>query len=226
MLIVLIVSAGVAASVFIQTSNSLEIQSLKTGSHTTKELSSGLSVFEIIGQKGDYGIQHLGIVVQIKPGSPPVNLNNSFILISEGNQKALLHYGGYNNADIFKNPARGNYFEDVLENIRECTRKSFGIGVLQDSDNSISQINPVMNRGDKAILFIVCDEHISHLLYTGRNGQDGPLHDTSFSYFESSDNLAYYDEEVSDNEDYDNRPHSFGIIANRGAINYSTLLSS
>ncbi len=77
MLIAFLVSAGVAASVFIQSSNTLQIQSLKTGRQTTEELASGLKVNEIIGQKGDYGIHYLGILVQLKPGSPPVNLNNS-----------------------------------------------------------------------------------------------------------------------------------------------------
>lgn len=209
MLIAFLVSAGVAASVFIQSSNTLQIQSLKTGRQTTEELASGLKVNEIIGQKGDYGIHYLGILVQLKPGSPPVNLNNSFILISEGNQKSLLHYGGYNNPDIFKNPARGDYFEDVLEKIRECTRESFGIGVLQDADNSITQTNPVLTKGDKAILYVVCDEYTDFLLYTGGNGQDGPLFGTTFLPFESSDNMAYYDEEVNDNEDYDNTEDIF-----------------
>ncbi|HMA83908.1 MAG TPA: hypothetical protein VKP59_06745, partial [Candidatus Thermoplasmatota archaeon] len=209
MLITFIVSAGVAASVFIQSSNTLQIQSLKTGRQTTEEIASGIKVNEIIGQKGDYGIHYLGILVQTKPGSPSINLNNSYILISEGTQKSLLHYGGYNNPDIFKNPARGDYFADVLDKIRECTRESFGIGVLQDLDNSITQKNPVLNRGDKAILYIVCDEHTDQLLYTGGNGQDGPLHGTSFLFFESSDNLAFYDEEVNDNDDYDNTEDIF-----------------
>ena len=37
------------------------------------------------------------------------------------------------------------------------TRESFGLGVLQDEDNSITQNNPVINRGDKAILYIRCN---------------------------------------------------------------------
>ena len=47
--IAMILVAGVAASVLVQTSNTIQLQALRTGQETTKEISSGLQVFDIEG---------------------------------------------------------------------------------------------------------------------------------------------------------------------------------
>ena len=63
-----------------------------------------------------------------------------------------------NNSDsIWKDDASGDYFgTGIIANFTNCTEEGFGIGVLQDYDNSMSQTNPVINRGDKAILYVRC----------------------------------------------------------------------
>jgi flagellin FlaB len=155
--IAMILVAGIAASVLVQTSNTVQIQALQTGQQTTREVSSGISVFGITGQKGTNGLQRIAFVVRPRAGSPDVDLNNTYILISDGQEKSLLVYGGYNDDDIWKDDASGNYFgTGIIANFTNCTEEIFGIGVLQDYDNSMSQTNPVINRGDKAILYIRC----------------------------------------------------------------------
>ena len=48
--IAMILVAGIAASVLVSTSNTIQIQALATGQQTTKEVASGISVFEISGK--------------------------------------------------------------------------------------------------------------------------------------------------------------------------------
>ena len=47
-LIAMILVAGVAASVLISTSNTLQSQAMKTGAQTTREVASGISVFGVM----------------------------------------------------------------------------------------------------------------------------------------------------------------------------------
>jgi flagellin FlaB len=47
--IAMVLVAGIAASVLIQTSTKLENQAMSTGSETTREVSSGIAVYNIEG---------------------------------------------------------------------------------------------------------------------------------------------------------------------------------
>ena len=156
--IAMILVAGVAASVIVQTSNTVQIQALQTGQKTTKEVSSGISVFEITGEvyynTSLENISKLAVTVKARPGSGDIDLNNTYILISNGVKKALLRYNSTN----FKDPVSGDLFSSLTTAQWNGTNyEYFGIGVLQDEDNSLTSTNPVLNRGDKAILFIHCN---------------------------------------------------------------------
>ena len=156
--IAMVLVAGIAASVLVQTSNTVQIQAMQTGQQTTREVSSGLSVYEVVGQKGTTGIKHMAIVVAPRAGSPDIDLNNTFILLTEGKEKTLLRYGGYSEGSIWHDDASGNYFgTSIMANLTNCTAEVFGIAVLQDYDNSMTQTNPVLNRGDKAVLYVRCN---------------------------------------------------------------------
>ena len=159
--IAMILVAGVAASVLITTSNTIQIQALQTGQKTTKEVSSGISVFEISGEvfynttsSSLENISKLAITVKSRPGSGDIDLNNTYILISNGAKKSLLRY----NTSNFKDPVSGDVFSSLTTVQWNGTNyEYFGIGVLQDEDNSMTSTNPVLNRGDKAILFLKCN---------------------------------------------------------------------
>jgi len=160
--IAMILVAGVAASVIISTSNSIQIQALTTGQQTTKEVASGLSVYGISGQVNvtggtSYDINYTAITVKARPGSEGIDLNNTYILVSDGTTKTLLRYGHANSSQIFieKSSAQGDLFGLLSGDDWDCcNRETFGIGVLQDYDSSVTAYNPVLNRGDKAILFV------------------------------------------------------------------------
>jgi len=102
----MIVVAGIAASVLVTTSNTIQIQALKTGQQTTKEVASGLSVFEIAGEVNvtggtNYDMNYTAITVKARPGSGDLDLNNTYILISDGTTKSLVRYGHQNSTQIY-----------------------------------------------------------------------------------------------------------------------------
>jgi len=172
--IAMVLVAGVAASVIINASNAVQIQALATGQQTTKEVSSGLSVFEIAGKvNGSNDLNNLSITVKARPGSGGIDLNNTYILISDGTTKSLLRYDyanasatydevasgnpSYGQTFVAKADADGDLFEFMNESAwANIDNETFAIAVLQDYDSSVTAYNPVINRGDKAVLFIRC----------------------------------------------------------------------
>jgi flagellin FlaB len=168
--IAMILVAGVAASVLVQTSNTIQLQAMKTGRETTREISSGVQVFDIEGMinvttvnvsgnlttlEGD--MKYLGITLKARPGSSEIDLNNTYIMFSEGETKVLVRYGGYNDTALFANTVNatsGRLFK--TGNWSNATNELFGIIVLQDYDGSVKRLSPVINRGDKIVLMVRC----------------------------------------------------------------------
>ena len=156
-LIAMILVAGVAASVLISTSNTLQSQAMKTGAQTTREVASGISVFGVIGQVNYtgstyYDLDRLAITVSPKPGSEKIDLNNTYILMSDGDTKTLLTYA-YSAVNVYNDSVTGDIFNG-MSNWSNLSSETFGIGVLMDYDNSMSRYNPVLTRGDKAIIYV------------------------------------------------------------------------
>ena len=153
-LIAMILVAGVAATVIVTSSNTLQGQAMSTAFQTTREVSSGISVFSISGSVSG-NISCIAITVECRPGSDRIDLNNTFILISDGTTKAMLSYD-YTDSGFFNNSVTGDLFDAV--NWSDLNADKFAIGVLQDYDGSMnSQFHPALNRGDKAVLFIHTD---------------------------------------------------------------------
>lgn len=165
--IAMVLVAGIAASVLIQTSSTIQLQAMSTGQKTTAEVSSGIEVYDIEGKLNvtngtKYDLKYLAIGVKVRPGAEGIDLNNSFVLLSDGVTKALLRYGGYNDADLYVSSASGDIF-GVLDSDdwNKTDRETFAIAVLQDYDGSIKQATPTLNRGDKAIILIRCSPLIN-----------------------------------------------------------------
>lgn len=144
--IAMVLVAGIAASVLIQTSTTLESQALATGQETTAEVSSGLEVVSVEGYNtsGSGSITRLVIVVTPRAGSSDIDLGQTVIEISDSATKNFLvmdtsKYTGTSsiNGDLFTE----SFFTSGATN--------FSVIVLSDPDGSCSSgTSAVINSGD------------------------------------------------------------------------------
>ena len=158
--IAMVLVAGIAASVLIQTSTRLESQAMATGQETIGEVSTGLAVFDITGyaniaNKDNWhnssNISKVCITVRPRAGSQGVDLNTVFIEVSDTNYKVVFDYNDGTAANWWDQDNQG--MDDVF--LRSCfpnDANEFGIVVVEDADGSCTESNPVINRGDKVYL--------------------------------------------------------------------------
>jgi flagellin FlaB len=160
--IAMVLVAGIAASVLVQTANRLEIQAMVTGEQTEAEVATGLHVFDIEGKVGSSKIQNLTITVRPRAGSKDIDLEQTVIEITDGAVKVLLSYNESKlaNFNASVDADDGQVFGTGAWNM---TNEEFGILVLEDADSSLSVGTPVINRGDLVMLTISCDSCFSGL---------------------------------------------------------------
>jgi flagellin FlaB len=149
--IAMVLVAGIAASVLIQTANRLEIQAMVTGQETTREVSTGLQVVDIEGENTSGIIANMTITVRARAGSGDIDLSQTIIEITDGTTKTLLTYNSAARQFNDSSDETGSVFDTGFWNM---TNEQFGIIVLQDEDISLSASNPVINRGDLVMLCI------------------------------------------------------------------------
>jgi flagellin FlaB len=146
--IAMVLVAGIAASVLIQTSTTLESQALATGRETTAEVSSGIAVVGIEGNNSSGVIQHLAILIRTRGGSDDIDLAETVIEISDSSIKSFLTYD--ESTCILADNVNGTIFNDTYY---PTDATSFTIIVLEDADNSCSSASSaVINSGDYVIL--------------------------------------------------------------------------
>jgi len=145
--IAMVVVAGIAAAVLIQTSSKLEMQALKTGDETLAVVASGIKILGIDGHNTSGAIDQIAIYLSVLSGAPDFDIGQAVIEISNSEQKFLLRYG-----DALTNTSSvdGNIF-DVTD---FGDLNTFDVIVLQDADGSLSAANPVLNYGDHVVLAI------------------------------------------------------------------------
>lgn len=107
--IAVVVVAAVAAAVLIGSGGSLEQRSMTTMKGTEQEVTSGLSVYSIIGSDAsvDGRIGRLEMLVRLRPGSDPINLNTTILTIDRhGTFESL----SYSNAPSATSGAYGIFY--------------------------------------------------------------------------------------------------------------------
>jgi len=155
--IAMVLVAGIAASVLIQTSTTLESQAMATGQQTTNEVAGGIAVFDVEGHVDvDTDIDGLAITVRPRAGSPDIDLNETIILLSDGSTKVLLMYD-YANANHFNSSVNASDASVFGFKYTDLSNEQFGILVLTDADNSCQRYTPVINTGDKVMLYVNTD---------------------------------------------------------------------
>jgi flagellin FlaB len=153
--IAMVLVAGIAASVLIQTANRLEIQAMKTGQDTTRQVSTGLAIQDIEGQAAGGVITEMTITVRERAGSGDIDLSQTVIEVTDGTTKTLLTYdSALTQFARINETATPEVFDSALWTGWALDSEHFGILVLQDADTSMSTDHPVLNQGDLAMLCI------------------------------------------------------------------------
>jgi flagellin FlaB len=146
----MVLVAGIAASVLIQTSTKLESQALLTGQETTAEVSSGLDVVGIEGYQSNGAIDLLAVCVRARAGSRDIDLGQTVIELSDSTKKNFLSFdtGCFTLAD----DVDGDIFNFSFYT---SNASDFSIIVLEDADGSCSSgTSAVINSGDYIVLGI------------------------------------------------------------------------
>jgi len=152
--IAMVLVAGIAASVLIQTSTKLETQAMRSGQETIEEVSSGINVESVEGHYSSAADSIDLIVIEVTPraGSSDMDLSETIIEISDSQTKNFLTYDNLNVGNFTDT----EFVDGDIFSYANFTNTSteFSVIVFQDADDSCSQANPVINRGDLVALGI------------------------------------------------------------------------
>jgi len=154
--IAMVLVAGIAASVLIQTSTKLESQAMSTGYQTTDEVSSGIAVYDIVGYADtsiDGDLSKLAIMVRPRSGTDGIDLSETYVELADENKKVILNYTTtyYDDPDGLSDIFNASVFPDTPGGL---PASQFGLLVVEDADDSLKRATPVMNRGDKVYICI------------------------------------------------------------------------
>ena len=151
--IAMVLVAGIAASVLVQTANNLEIQAMQTGRETTAEVSTGIHVDSVTGHINGNEVDNMTIAIKPRAGSDDIDLNQTIVEICDGSTKVLLSYNSSAtwNFNASVDADDGQVFGTGSWNE---TNEEFGILVIEDADSSCSVDTPVINRGDLVYLTV------------------------------------------------------------------------
>jgi len=153
--IAMVLVAGIAASVLIETSNILETRAMSSGQETRDEVSSGIGVYQIIGQ---YGIRAIGgssvsafhnmtIIVTSRSGGSEIDLGEIVVTISNGSKQCVI---SWDNSKFASSPSGSGIFS--TSELYNLSAVRFGIIVIEDADGSCTSNAPGMDEGDKIAL--------------------------------------------------------------------------
>lgn len=150
--IAMILVAGAAASVLIQTMNSLQEQALTTSRETMRDIASGIKVSQVTGYNNNSSIDQLAVFVRITAGSESIDLSQAYISLSDGSNKVILSY----KSSVFASSVSNGLFETV--NSSNLSANEFGIIVIRDRDTSCTSNNPSINNDDIVAIIINSSE--------------------------------------------------------------------
>jgi flagellin FlaB len=150
--IAMVLVAGIAASVLIQTANRLEIQAMQTGEETIGEVSTGLEVSAITGYRtlAQTNLSLMAISIQPRSGSFSIDLGQTYVELSDSSKKVVLTYD--QTAFVDTPDIDGDFFTAGFYSGLSAT--TFGIIVQQDADGSLSAATPVVNQGDQVVITV------------------------------------------------------------------------
>jgi flagellin FlaB len=146
--IAMILVAGIAASVMIQTMNNLQQQAVKTSQETIRDVSSGIKVTHVSGYVRNSKITQLAIFISPTAASEAIDLSNTILSLSDSTNKVVLNY----TSQCFSASASNGLFGTL--NSSGLTASRYGIIVIRDADGSCNALKPIVNDEDMVVLLI------------------------------------------------------------------------
>lgn len=146
--IAMILVAGVAATVLIQTMDSLQGQAMRTGQETLTDVSVGLKINQITGKVESSRISVLSFMITPLLSSSNINLSSTIISLSDTQNKVLFIY----NQSSFAPSVTAGLFDSI--NTSNLSPNEFGLVVIRDLDSSCIASSPAINDDDLVVLVI------------------------------------------------------------------------
>jgi flagellin FlaB len=135
--IAMILVAAVAASVIIQTSETLQNRAYAVGKQTIREVSSGMKIVDLTGytDADKTKIEYLALTIRPRAGSYDLDLNETLVYLQHDNLTVLsLNY--YNGSEAVNSSVSSDGIFHTL-NHTVLSSTNFGVIAIRDQDNSI-----------------------------------------------------------------------------------------
>lgn len=163
--IAMVLVAAVAASVLIQTSQTLQQRAYKVSGETIQEVSSGIRVDDIVGytNPNQTYIEFMAMIIAPRAGSQYIDMQNVVITIQLDNYTVLEFDPNLVAAAVSANGVFHTFDNSQLNST------NYGLIVIHDADNSITGTYG-MNVGDSAFIII-------NLSASAHNSGAGPRKD-------------------------------------------------
>jgi len=147
--IAMVLVAAVAASVLIQTSQTLQQRAYKVAGETIQEVSSGMKINDMVGytNAGRSHIEYMAVMIAPRAGSQYIDLENVIVTVLIDNLTVLNFDGNL----VAENVSGDGVFHTL--NHSQINSTNYGLIVVHDFDNSMLSTNG-MNVGDSAFIII------------------------------------------------------------------------
>lgn len=156
--IAMVLIAAVAASVLIQTAETLQSRAKTVGTQTIREVSAGISIQSITGYTNEAKtrIQYLAILIRPRAGSQDIDLSLVTISVLYNNltvlklNTTLIEDVNTDNVSVFYTPIESGWNHTILDN---TTQTDFGVIAVHDADSSVTSTHG-MNSGDHVYILV------------------------------------------------------------------------
>ncbi len=146
--IAMILVAGIAASVIIQTMNSLEQQAMETGQETINDISSGLKLIRVNGYHDGSKITQLALFIRTIAGSNEIDLDQTYVSISDSSDQVILNFS----KNCYESSVDSGLFGTL--NSSNLSSTTYGLLVIRDFDSSCTSTNPTINDDDLVVIMV------------------------------------------------------------------------
>ena len=156
--IAMVLIAAVAASVLINTSETLQSRAKTVGTSTIREVSSGIAIEGVTGYTNPTKtrVEYLALTVRPRAGSKDIDLSLCTLSVLYDNltililNESLIENVNTDNKSVFYTPIDPGSSYTIMDN---TTNTTFGVIAIHDPDSSVTNTHG-MNSGDRVILII------------------------------------------------------------------------